>query len=175
MYRGSEGVGGRDEMGDDDLNNLMNVYQLSKELRSVDAKELYLYGESRGGMMVLQAIREGFPARAAATFGAPTNFFRLLEESPERYEGMSDQLWPTWREDPDAIFGRRSATSWPEKINIPLLLMHGGSDETMPPSQTLELASLLEDEGKTYELVIYGYDNHRISRHVEERDVGAIA
>ena len=75
MYRGSEGAEGQDEMGGADLQcTLMRVVALADELPSVDAQDLYLLGESRGGMMVLQAIRDGFPARAAAIYGRSDGF-----------------------------------------------------------------------------------------------------
>jgi len=175
MYRGSEGAEGQDQMGGDDLNDLMKVAELAKELASVDSDQLFLYGESRGGMMVLQAIRDDFPARAAATFGAFTNLYRLMEDSPEQYEPLANQLWPEWRENPEAIIGRRSAVTWAEQIDTPLLIMHGGNDQSMPVEQSLELAGQLQRLGKIYELVIYGYDNHRLSRNAEARDARAMA
>lgn len=175
MYRGSEGAEGHDQMGGDDLNDLMNVAELAKELASVDSDQLFLYGESRGGMMVLQAIRDGFPARAAATFGGFTNLSRLIEENPEQYEPLADTIWPEWRDKPKEIIGRRSAVTWAERIDTPLLIMHGGNDQSMPVDQSLELAGQLQRQGKAYELVIYGYDNHRISRNAFARDARAIA
>src|SRR5687767_10577133 len=70
MYRGSDGGEGRDEMGGADLNDLMNILPVLSQLDSLDTGSVFLYGESRGGMMVFQAIRDGFAARAAATLGA---------------------------------------------------------------------------------------------------------
>ena len=72
MYRGSEGAPGRDEMGGADLADLMNIRAVIASLPYADATNTFLYGESRGGMMVLQALRDGFEARAAATVGAFT-------------------------------------------------------------------------------------------------------
>lgn len=46
-------------MGGADLNDLLRTAALAKELPSVDAGKLFLLGESRGGMMVFQALREG--------------------------------------------------------------------------------------------------------------------
>ena len=175
MYRGSEGAEGRDEMGGDDLNDLMQVVSLADELPSVDAQKLFLLGESRGGMMVLQAIREGFPALAAAIYGSPTDFYRLLDEYPEQYEGIADQLWPTWRADTDKILGRRSATKWADRIDIPILIMHGGNDQSMPVTQSLALAGRLQDLNKTYELHVFGYENHMISGRAIDRDALAAA
>ena len=68
MYRGSDGGEGRDEMGGADVNDLMNIFPVLSQLDSLDTRNVFLYGESRGGMMVFQAIRDGFPARAAATY-----------------------------------------------------------------------------------------------------------
>ena len=175
MYRGSEGAAGQDQMGGEDVNDLMRVVALADELASVDSNRLYLFGESRGGMMVLQAIREGFPARAAAVFGAPTDFHRLINEYPERYEAVADQLWPEWRARPDEILGRRSAVTWAERINTPLLIMHGGNDQSMPVNQSLALAGRLQELGKVYEMRIFGYENHRISGRAFARDAQAVA
>ena len=60
MYRGSDGGEGRDEMGGADLNDLMNVMPVLNQLDSLDTRNVFLYGESRGGMMVFQAIGMAF-------------------------------------------------------------------------------------------------------------------
>lgn len=170
MYRGSEGAPGRDEMGGADLNDLMQVAALAGELPVVDPSKLYLLGESRGGMMVLQAIRDGFPALAAAVFGAPTDFKSLIESSPEQYEPVADQLWPDWRESPNAVLERRSAVAWAGKLDLPLLIMHGGNDQSVPVAQSLALAERLQSLGKPYELHVLAYQNHQLSGRAAERD-----
>jgi len=175
MYRGSEGAAGQDEMGGADLQDLMRIAALARELPSVDAESLYLLGESRGGMMVLQAIREGFPALAAAVYGSPTDFFRLFADDPQQYEGIADQIWPDWRTNTDEILRRRSAVRWAEELNVPLLIMHGGSDRSMPVTQSLALAERLQQFGQDYELHVFGYEDHVISGRAAERDALAVA
>jgi dipeptidyl aminopeptidase/acylaminoacyl peptidase len=175
MYRGSEGAEGQDEMGGADLNDLMQVAALADELPSVDAHRLFLLGESRGGMMVLQAIRDGFPAHAAAIYGSPTDFYRLFDEYPDQYEGIADQIWPHWRTETEEILGRRSAVEWADGLHVPILIMHGGLDQSMPVTQSLLLADRLEEFNRTYELYIFGYENHAISGRAKERDALAIA
>lgn len=175
MYRGSEGAAGRDEMGGADLNDLMRIQAIVDELSSIDPTKLFLFGESRGGMMVLQAIRDGFPANAAAIFGSPTDFFGLFERFPDQYEPLADQLWPNWRTNSDDVLGRRSAVRWAGQIDTPILIMHGGNDQSMPVTQSLRLASHLQELDKTYELHIFGYENHMISGRARERDALAIA
>lgn len=175
MYRGSEGAAGEDQMGGDDLQDLMQTARLAAELPSVDAQSLFLLGESRGGMMVLQAIRDGFPAKAAAVYGSPTDFFALFADHPAQYEGIADQLWPEWRTNRDEILGRRSAVRWADALNMPILIMHGGNDQSMPVSQSLVLAARLDALDKVYELHVFGYENHAISGRAIERDALAAA
>ena len=50
------------------------------------------------------------------------------------------------------------------------LIMHGGADWSVNPSQSLTIAQKLQDLGKTYELIIYAGDGHILSRNQEDRD-----
>lgn len=79
QYRGNGGNTARDEVGGADLNDLFALVPVLKAMPGADASRLFLYGESRGGMMVYQALRDGFPARAAAVYGALTELEWMLE------------------------------------------------------------------------------------------------
>ena len=170
MYRQSGGGEGRDEMGGADVNDLMKIRDVLAELKYVDPERLFMYGESRGGMMTFQAIRDGFPIRAAATFGAFTDLAVMVEENRK----IALQIWPDYDANASAIKQRRSALSWPEKINVPLLNMHGGNDRQVNPAQSLAIATKLQSLGKTYELIIKAGENHVMSAWREERDAAAI-
>ncbi len=169
MYRGSEGAPGHDEMGGADLNDLMAIPKLIAGFPSVDSDNLFLYGESRGGMMVLQALRDGFPARAAAVFGAFTNLEALVKSKPQ-YGPMADLIWPGWKTKEDTIFPLRSAVKWADKINAPVLIMHGGNDQSVPVEQSLNFAKQLDNHDKPYQFIIYAYDNHVLTENSVKRD-----
>ena len=170
MYRQSGGGEGRDEMGGADVDDLMNILSVVRSLKYVDESRLFMYGESRGGMMTFQAIRDGFPIRAAATFGAFTDLTPMVEANPK----VVAQLWPDYATKGEAIRMRRSAILWPEKINVPLLIMHGGADTGLSPSHSLALASKLQELGKTYQLIIRAGAGHVMSEWRVERDAAAI-
>jgi dipeptidyl aminopeptidase/acylaminoacyl peptidase len=174
LYRASDGAGGKDEVGGDDVNDLMNIAPLARLLDFVDAKNVFLYGESRGGMMSLQAIRSGFPANAAATFGAFTDFEALIAANPNLYQPLIKTIWPDFDVRKEEIAKRRSAIQWADKINTPLLLMHGGADRSVDPMQTINLARELQRLGKAYELVIYNGDNHTLQQNQLGRDAHAV-
>jgi dipeptidyl aminopeptidase/acylaminoacyl peptidase len=169
MYRGSGGAEGIDEMGGADLDDLMETARLARDLGFIDTGNLFMIGESRGGMMTFQAIREKFPIRAAAVYGAFTDLGAFLESTPQA-RAMANSIWPDYAERKDAIHERRSAVAWAEKMDVPLLIMHGGADKSVSPSQSLTLASKLESLGKPYELIIRAGSNHVLADWRAERD-----
>ncbi len=170
LYRGSDGGEGRDEMGGADLRDLMNTLPVAKSLDFIDANNLFMYGVSRGGMMTFQAIRDGFPVNAAAVIGAFTDLDDLINSDPQSYLPLGEQIWPGFAARREEIVKRRSALQWAERLNTPLLVMHGGQDRDVNPSHSLNLAQRLQRLGKTYELVIYAGDNHGLRRNQVERD-----
>ena len=171
MLRQSDGGEGRDEVGGADLDDLMNILQVAKSLDFVDTKNLFMYGESRGGMMTYQAIKREFPVNAAAVFGAFTDLQDLVDAHPKQYSPtFFKQLWPDYDTRKDELFEARSAIRWVEQLNTPLLIMHGGADKGVDPEQSLSLAQRLQKLGKVYELVIYAQDGHILSQNQEDRD-----
>lgn len=170
LLRGSDGTAGRDEMGGADLDDLMRCVALAQATSVCDTARLYLYGESRGGMMVFQALRDGFPARAAATVGAFTDLDSLFAAEPERYAKIVPAIWPDFAAQHDAIAARRSALRWAERLHVPLLLMHGGADGDVSPNQTLRLSERLHALGRPFELHVYANDGHALKTNAEDRD-----
>jgi dipeptidyl aminopeptidase/acylaminoacyl peptidase len=171
MYRGSGGAAGRDEMGGADLDDLFNLVPVIKAMPFADAGNMYLYGESRGGMMVYQALRDGFPARAAAVYGGFTDMNAML--AGEQGARMGAAIWPDLATNRTTITTRRSALQWPEKITAPILIMHGGADLSVDPSQSLAMAGALQKLGKLYELQIFAGEGHVLTGRAAERDAHA--
>jgi dipeptidyl aminopeptidase/acylaminoacyl peptidase len=174
MYRGSGGAEGKDEMGGQDLNDLMNLLHVLRSIESADTNNIFFYGVSRGCMMGWQAARDGFPVRAIATVGGFTDLAMLLDSDPQRYASFVRQLWPSFDQDRAAILERRSVVKWLDKVTAPMLIMHGQGDLAVSPAHALRLAELLAQRGATYELVIYGGDDHRIAANREDRDARAL-
>lgn len=176
MYRQSDGGEGRDEVGGADLNDLMNVAALAKSLGFIDVNNMFLYGESRGGMMTYLAMKKSFPANAAAVYGAFTDMETLIKDRPQVYSPDTlNKIWPNFDSHREEIVRSRSAIHWPESLSVPVLIMHGGADWSVNPVQSLNIAQKLQSLGKTYELVIYAGDNHILTANREDRDRRVIA
>lgn len=179
LYRQSDGGEGKDELGGQDVNDLMNIVPVSKSLDFIDSTNLFMYGESRGGGMALQAARNGFPANSVATFGAITDlevyWADNFRTAPPQYRQDPKKTFPDYETRKEEIIKLRSSIYWAEKLNTPLLIMHGGNDRAVNPSHALNLAQQLQKLGKIYELLIYAQDTHILSRNKVDRDARAIA
>lgn len=151
-----------------DLNDLMNILPVLSRLDSLDTRNVFLYGESRGGMMVFQAIRDGFVARAAATVGAFTDLSELTSSGPGA--ATAKTIWPDFEERRNEIISRRSAIRWPERLGLPLLLMHGSDDRDVSPDQTLQLAAQLAKAKREFGVIVVAGGNHTLQHHEVERD-----
>lgn len=171
LLRQSDGGEGTDELGGADVADLMNVAPLAKSLEYVDMDNLFMYGFSRGGMMTYQAISRGFPIKAAAVVGAFTDLQELIDTHAQQYPlTILSQVWPNYETRKAEIAKTRSAISWPERLNTPVLIMHGGNDRSVNTEQSLLLAQQLQKLGKVYELTVYSGDNHDLTKNSADRD-----
>lgn len=110
-YRGSNGWEGRDELGGADLHDLMNIVEVLPRIPGVDASRIFLSGQSRGGAMVYMALRDGFPARAAAVWGAFTDLEPLVKEGGPQAKYVA-VVWPEFDQQRSTILETRSALRW---------------------------------------------------------------
>jgi dipeptidyl aminopeptidase/acylaminoacyl peptidase len=172
-YRGSNGSPGRDELGGADLNDLMNIVPQLPRIEGVDTTRVFLAGESRGGAMVYQAIRDRFPARAAAVWGAFTDLAPLTAPGGPQ-ANVAAMLWSDLEQNRSAIVERRSAVRWASRLDTPVLIMHGGADEDIPIEQSQRLAAELTRLGKTHRFVTFDGQQHRIGGRGSERDAATV-
>lgn len=165
QLRGSDGGDGKDEFGGADVDDVLNVIPLAASLGIADMRNVFLLGWSRGGMETTIALKRGMKVNAAAVGGALSDLPAELVRRPNLGTNVWQRLMPNYS---DLALRERSAVDWPERIHVPLLLIHGGADWRADPSDTRHLAEGLKRAGATYDVVIYPGDDHDVSVHKDE-------
>ena len=166
QYRGNDGSEGVDEVGGSDVRDVLRLTTLARDLPFVDARNIFAVGYSRGAMMTLAALRDGASFNAVALVGLPADFRApAFDRSFARMEG-----------DAAAARAQRSAITFAEKIDAPVLMLQGSGDPLVSvATQTLPFVARMQSLRKTYELVIYDGDSHGLIFNGVDRDDRVLA
>ena len=158
QYRGSDGGQGKDQFGGEDINDVLNLLPVAESIPEADMDNIFMLGCSRGGMMTYLAMKHGLQLRAAVVVGGVTDLVASYDEREQAFKDVVEDLVGPKRDD----WRARSACYWPERISAPVLILHGGQDWRVNPSQAKELAEKLERLGKEHELVIIPEGDHSL-------------
>lgn len=169
QYRGNDGGEGHDEEGGAEIADVLNILPLARSLDYIDMANVFMLGESRGGMMTFLAMKNGARVNAAAVVGAETDLAASLIRRPELEEDNAKQI-PQYSATREQALRQRSAQAWPEQLMAPILMLQGGKDWRVSPPQALGLALKLDELKKPFELTVFADDGHPLFFHWRERD-----
>jgi dipeptidyl aminopeptidase/acylaminoacyl peptidase len=169
QYRGNDGGEGREEFGGADVRDILNLLPLCRGLPFADAERVVMLGDSRGGMMTYLAIKSGAPLQAAAVIGAPANLEESYQARTAFGQVLEDLIGGTPEKQASA-YRERSAYYWPEKLTVPLLILHGERDWRVPCEQSQKLAQRLQELSLPHELVVFPGGDHGLFRARQERN-----
>ena len=124
--------------------------------------------------MSFLALKQGFPAKAAAVVGALFDLEAMNRRAPEMVKramlGNDD-----FARDAAAVLRARSVMNWPEQIKVPLLIMHGANDQEVPAVDAMAFATRLAELRKRYQLIVYADDVHEAAVNRRDRDARIVA
>ena len=176
-FRGSTGYGrafrqaNHGEWGHADVHDLIDAGRWAAEQPWSDGR-LAVFGGSYGGYMVLCALVE-----EPAMFAAGIDLYGDSEiaesfrhgDRPGRLDLLKMMGTP---DDPELteVFRRGSPVYRAERIEAPLLLLHGRKDKRVVPLMTERMVEALEIEGKTHEVHWYDDEGHGWERRENRRD-----
>ena len=171
-YRGSGGYGkafgdkGQGQWGramQDDLDDGMDWLA---QQGTIDPKRVCIVGSSYGGYAALWgAIRNPERYRCAASFAGISDLKRQMRF----WDNMSgsSSAKSEWRKTVKGEDAFDLATVSPihavDKLNVPLLLMHGDEDQRVPYSQSKLYAEALAKAGKPHEFITLKDEGHGFS------------
>ena len=119
----------------------------------VDADKIGVYGWSYGGYMSLHMIMQNPELYAGAVSGAPVTDWRFYDTAyTERYMGHP--------ENDGAAYDASSVFAHTDKLEDPLLIIHGMADDNVIFQNTVKLVDDLQKKGKQFELMTYPGEKH---------------
>jgi dipeptidyl aminopeptidase/acylaminoacyl peptidase len=176
-FRGSTGYGrafrraNHGEWGHADVHDLIDAGRWAQEQPWSNGR-LAIFGGSYGGYMVLCALVE-----EPAMFAAGVDLYGDSEiaesfrhgDRPGRLDLLKMMGTP---DDPERaeLFRRGSPVYRAERIEAPLLILHGRKDKRVVPMMTERMVEALEIEGKTHEVHWYEDEGHGWERRENRRD-----
>lgn len=170
QYRGNDGGQGKEEFGGNDINDVLNLIPMAESLPFIDSDRIIMLGYSRGGLMTYLAISKSTKIKAACVVGGVTDIIQLYNEREQGMKNVLIELIGGTPTDKEAEYKKRSVYYWPEKINAPVLILHGEDDWRVQKSQAEKIANKLNELGKHYELVIYPKGSHGLTENKNDRD-----
>lgn len=136
----------------------------------VDPKRACIVGASYGGYAALAgvSVQSGFYRCAVAVAGVsdPAGFMQWVKRKEEYGDQVGLRYWERFLgvDKPgdrglDAISPLKNAS----RISVPLLLIHGRDDTTVPYDQSEDLAKALKKAGKPVQFVTLSKEDHYLS------------
>ncbi|WP_158846502.1 alpha/beta hydrolase family protein [Algibacter sp. L1A34] len=170
QLRGNMASEGVDEFGGKDLNDILKLIEIAKELDFVDEKNIHILGYSRGGMNTYQISKLTDNINSIAVVGAPTNKFESIKFRESMYHQVYKPLFGDTITNKEAYF-KRSAVYWHKEINEPILILHGTDDNRVAVEEAKQLIDSLKISGKTdFSYKLFEGGNHTLSNFADERD-----
>jgi len=167
-YRGSAGYGREwrtdvyDFLGGKDMDDHIDAIDYMVANYSVNPAKVGVYGGSYGGFMAeMLAMRAPDKIAAAAALRPVADWKNYYASSP----GYTAQRLGFPDKNPKA-YERSSPITYADKLQRPLLILHGEVDSNVPVQDSMQLVEKLIRLGKTqyFEVMFYPSENHGFER-----------
>jgi dipeptidyl aminopeptidase/acylaminoacyl peptidase len=171
QYRGNSGSMGKDEFGGKDVNDVLNLIPIVKEIPQSDTSRIGMYGWSRGGLMTYIALTKTTKIKTAIIGGTPTDLIEELERRPEM-EKVYEELIPNYSTNKSIELIERSAIFWTNKLckTTSYLILHGKSDLRVDFSQAVKIEKKLKANHLKTNIKIFDGADHVLSQNKIEKN-----
>jgi dipeptidyl aminopeptidase/acylaminoacyl peptidase len=168
QYRGNSRSEGKDEIGGNDVNDILNIMTLADEFEFADKSNWGIEGWSRGGMMTYLTLLKNSSFKCVVLVGAISDLKNYVLSSENRISIYKKLIG---EEDFVKKLDERTIINFVDKLpNIPYLIMHGKSDETVPVEQSIQIAEKFKELKYDYRLELFDGGDHYLKKHRKEVD-----
>jgi len=172
QYRGNDGGEGTEEFGGADVNDVLNLVPLFKNVQHSDTTKMGIYGWSRGGMMTYLALTKTNSFKAAVVGGGASDLRMVMETRIDTFETVYMENIPNYIKNKSKALNARSAINQVENITkkTPILMLHGTADWRVVPEMSLNLSSAFIKHKIPHRLVLLEGGNHGLTEFRNEVD-----
>ena len=162
------------DIGGGDYEDLMSGVDVLIKKGLIDPDRMAVRGWSYGGILGGTVISKTNRFKAAS-LGAMVSDWRSEYGIGFNYDVRLWYIGGTFWENPKG-YRDKSALTYVEKVETPLLLLHGDRDVTDTEAQSMMYFAALKDLGKTVRYIKFPREPHgfREPRHVRTRDIEEI-
>jgi len=174
QYR-ETGIGtGRDRFGGEDVNDVMFLVNMTQSMAFGNRDKVYMLGESRGGMETCLAICQDTNSviKAAVSVSGVYDLENLYSFRTDMQDVLENRIGGSPEDVPDE-YEKRSAVTFADQINIPILIIHSTRDQRTPYSDAKKFAELLDQYDKSYEFITRRDNVHGIETPDEVNTIAA--
>ncbi len=159
---------GEDEFGGADVDDVVKLVEIVKQMPDADPKRIAMMGWSRGGMQTYLAAKRLPELKTLVAVAGVSDGEKQLKRRPAMEKVYKERV-PGFEANRKEELAKRSVIKWADKLpDAPVLLIHGDQDERVNVEQSVELAEKLKSLGHPHELVIYKDDGHSLRKHRPE-------
>jgi len=173
-YRGSDGFGrgflqaGFGQWGRRMQTDLSDGVRYLAAQGVIDPKRVCIVGASYGGYAALAgATLDRGVYRCAASVAGPADMRRFVEWSRHQHGVPAQRWWNRFMgadDSKDPVLAEISPALHADKVEIPVLLIHGKDDTVVPLEQSKIMAQALAKAGKPVEFIVQNGADHWLSR-----------
>ena len=173
-YRGSEGFGwdfmsaGFGQWGRKMQTDLSDGVREFAAQGMIDPKRVCIVGASYGGYAALAgAALDPGVYRCAVSYAGPSHMGRMVSWSKDRHGVASERYWLRFmggEKAGDAALAQISPALNADKVQIPVLLLHGKDDTVVPIEQSYMMSTALKSAGKPVQLQVFDSTDHWLTR-----------
>jgi len=158
MYRASFNDELHDEFGGSDVNDILNLMEIAKDIPFADTSRWAMEGWSRGGMMTYLALKKRHDIKAAIISGGITDVAECCTTVPRIQEALQQLV----ESEGTAAYEKRSALNFAHELpkDCKYLLIHGTKDDVVSPLQSIKISENFLKLGLHFRLVLLEEADH---------------
>ncbi|MBV8326808.1 prolyl oligopeptidase family serine peptidase [Chryseobacterium sp.] len=169
QIRGNDGSEGKEDLGDKDLHDILNLIPLLEKVPKADTSKIGMYGRSTGGMKTYLSLTKTHRIKAAVIIGASADLNYTLQSRADLKKIYADVI-PGYKEKKKEALKKRSMIYWADQLNkkTPILLMHGSQDKRIPSEESFMASKALFHSHHPFRFIFFENDDHGLSANRDE-------